>query len=424
MLRKTHIAAGIASALIITHPDTIPGIIAATTGGALGGWIVDVDCKKTDVDYERVVDSLLEILLIGALIVLDFIVGDGMCKYVMTHGLEVWIALIVFVFLTLLGYQTKHRTFTHSFLAMGLFGTSIYFFCRPMTIPFVIGYASHLVLDLFNKKGMQLFYPLEKKFCLEKWYSDQKANAILMFTFIAIDFIVGAGLIAFSILKLGDQSQIIQKIQSVRLIGLNSLQVYLIFINIISFIEAHREWKIYKDYDSDYDEEEPKLVRYIRASKLSFYMFIGGPIGMLLSLIIHKQYPAGYNANWWSICYASILVWFVIYSHICNPFGFTVGEIKWQPVKHIRMLGYLLGINIINAALFFIVRKMDIGERNVLHTILWIIGALGGTIGPYPVVITTHQENDNMYTYALFGFPIMLAAQIIFIIYMMAVGVL
>ncbi len=86
MLGKTHITVGIASALLVTHPETVPGVVAAITGGGLGGWIVDIDCKskdiEKDIDREKFIDIIIEGLFIGAFIVLDFFVGNGMCQYV------------------------------------------------------------------------------------------------------------------------------------------------------------------------------------------------------------------------------------------------------------------------------------------------------------------------------------------------------
>lgn len=83
MLGKTHITLGIASALIITHPATVPGVMTSMIGGAIGGWIVDVDCKDMDPDREKVYDTIIDGLFIGAMIVLDFLIGNGVCSYIL-----------------------------------------------------------------------------------------------------------------------------------------------------------------------------------------------------------------------------------------------------------------------------------------------------------------------------------------------------
>ena len=75
MLRKTHITIGIASALAITHPTTVSGVVTAMIGGGLGGWIVDIDCKDTDADREKIYDTIIDLLFIGAFILIDFFVA-------------------------------------------------------------------------------------------------------------------------------------------------------------------------------------------------------------------------------------------------------------------------------------------------------------------------------------------------------------
>ena len=156
MLGRTHIALGIASSLIITRPETVPDVIAAVIGGSVGSWVVDVDTKKMDVDQEKISNLVINGLFIEAFVVLDYFFGNGMCQYVMSNwGVQVWGALMGFIVLMLIGYNTTHRTFTHSILGWLLFDATVYLFCRPAAIPFAIGYASHLVVDLFNKKGKE-----------------------------------------------------------------------------------------------------------------------------------------------------------------------------------------------------------------------------------------------------------------------------
>jgi hypothetical protein len=95
MLGSTHFALGIASALIITHPTTVPGIIAAATGGSLGGWIVDLDMRNREMTATRIYDGIIDMLFIGAFFMVDFLVGNGMSQYIKTNwGVEVWGALL------------------------------------------------------------------------------------------------------------------------------------------------------------------------------------------------------------------------------------------------------------------------------------------------------------------------------------------
>ena len=43
MLRKTHVSIGIATALAVIHPGTVASCVFAIIGGAVGGWLPDID---------------------------------------------------------------------------------------------------------------------------------------------------------------------------------------------------------------------------------------------------------------------------------------------------------------------------------------------------------------------------------------------
>lgn len=65
-----------------------------------------------------------------------------------------------------------HRGFTHSLLSLALIAGLAYFIASIVgsgigfwiAIGFGIGYASHILLDSFNPKGVPLFYPIRHKF--------------------------------------------------------------------------------------------------------------------------------------------------------------------------------------------------------------------------------------------------------------------
>lgn len=418
MLGKTHITLGIASSLIITQPKTVSGVIGAMVGGAIGGWIVDVDCKRVDADKEKGLDSIIDGLFIGAFITVDYLLGNGMCQYIQSNwGVQIWGALIGLIVLLLIGFNTKHRTFTHSLFALLIFGVTVYFFCRPIVISFVIGYASHLVADLFNKKGIQIFYPVKWRPCLNLCLSNGAANKALFWVAFVLDVLAGSFFFATAMINSPNESMLISNIHKATLFGVNALQLYLIFINIITFLGFQRSWKMpYRDED-----KSQRIVLEFETWLLDFLVFIGGGIGMLVSLLIHLCYPSGYNGNWWSFCYTSILFWFTIYFYISNPFGATVYPINWQSFEHIPLLVYLVGINLLSACAFYCFRKRYLKEDSLVHTFLLLLGALGGTIGGFVATIRIHR--DNSFNYAVTGFPVMIIGQVVFIIYMMSIRV-
>lgn len=77
-----------------------------------------------------------------------------------------------------------HRTITHSlfcvlylmafsclvFIILKLFFYNIYLqykiYIFPIPIGFILGYISHIILDMFSPRGVSLFYPYEKKYRL------------------------------------------------------------------------------------------------------------------------------------------------------------------------------------------------------------------------------------------------------------------
>lgn len=202
MLSKTHITLGMASALVLTCPETVPGVIAAIAGGALGGWVPDVDAhNKNRLKSKRRVREKAWIktlctAFVGAVLILDYAVDGGMCRYAVDHlGPPVWAGLLGFLLLLLVGIRTEHRTFTHSLLGTALFCGAVYFACRPAAVPFLIGYASHVCTDLLNVRGVQLVFPIRWYPSLKICRSDGRANQVLFWVTLGLTAALTAVLI-------------------------------------------------------------------------------------------------------------------------------------------------------------------------------------------------------------------------------------
>ena len=84
------------------------------------------------------------------------------------------IALYIF------GTKKNHRKFTHSLLALIIYSIPIALIYEPILEYFMIGYFSHLLIDLLNKRGIQLLFPLKFKFCFKLCYADGLGNKLLM----------------------------------------------------------------------------------------------------------------------------------------------------------------------------------------------------------------------------------------------------
>lgn len=210
MLGKTHITLGMASALILTLPGSASAVVTAMAGGALGGWMPDLDARHRDKAADKVrvrepiFGKIVNVACIAAFLVLDLVLGKGMCRYVVDHwGIPPACALLALAILAYLGSQTEHRSFTHSFLGMALFCAAVWFFCRPAAIPFTIGYASHLTADFFNFRGLQLFFPLKRKYSLKKCPSNGRVNQILFWICLGLTVAAVTALLAIAAFAAG-----------------------------------------------------------------------------------------------------------------------------------------------------------------------------------------------------------------------------
>ena len=64
---------------------------------------------------------------------------------------------------------------------MFLFTITISLVYRPIVPFYAAGYTSHLAIDLLNKKGVQLLFPLKFKLCLGLCYANKAGNTIIMY---------------------------------------------------------------------------------------------------------------------------------------------------------------------------------------------------------------------------------------------------
>lgn len=386
--------------------------------------------KSDEAIRESIYDTIIDLIFIAAFIILDCIIGKGMCKYVIDNwNVKVWGALFGIVILTLVGLNTKHRTFTHSFFAMAMYVGLVYMFCRPATVPFAIGYASHLISDLFNKLGLQLFFPLKWRPCLKLCRSNKRANRVLFWISFAIDISLGAFLFAQGMNSAYLNSGFIDSVKEKKVLGLDAIQLYLVLINILTFLGFQRSYKRFLRHviaafergevynDADYETPEVRFETWL----LDILVFLGGGIGMFVSLVINREIPAAYNGNWWAFCYTSIMFWFTVYCYLCNPFEYEMDKIQWFSIKHIPLFVYLIGINAVSALVLYSLRKRRFKETDIKHTLVLLLGALGGTLGAIPMVFIINGEGK--YAYVTMGFFVMLISQIVFIMYMLSVGI-
>lgn len=175
---KTHISMGIASAVLITQPSTVGGCIVAIVGGSAGGIICDIE-----VHSNRYMRDALHARIIVAAVAAVSLLADALMRGPITSYIkqtDVTILLVgaaVVVGVSIFGRFQAHRTFTHSLLALLLLTAGVAMVCLPLTVAFAIGFLSHVLLDLLNKKRVQLLYPSKVgNLCLGLCYANRIVN--------------------------------------------------------------------------------------------------------------------------------------------------------------------------------------------------------------------------------------------------------
>lgn len=177
--QMTGIACAIGAAEILTlgHVNTTQLIIAGAIGG-FGSLLPDLDISKSKMSHNA------SIVISKCIIILALMLGSDM--FLHTHILNKFqfnligiqsIALLAFVGMCIYGKFTKHRTFLHS-ITFGLLSALCVFMILPIAAPYyIVGFASHIVLDLLNHKKVQLLYPTKiGQFCFNIASSDGTVN--------------------------------------------------------------------------------------------------------------------------------------------------------------------------------------------------------------------------------------------------------
>lgn len=181
MMSKTHLAVGLAVSLAIVRPDSLSDFLTAGIAGCVGGILPDCDI----LDNKKSLSTYSGQFFVGGLTLLALIFDKyfnlGLCRAALENGRYAMFGGIFFAILWLVGVFSSHRTFTHSLLAMALYTFALHNLCPPLTFPFCGAYASHLLLDLLNRKGIPLFYPWKWGICFYLCYADGIVNKLLMY---------------------------------------------------------------------------------------------------------------------------------------------------------------------------------------------------------------------------------------------------
>lgn len=181
MMGKTHIAVGTACALAVVGTAGFPGCLAALIGGPLGSVACDLDTKSNSYCRDALVSRFIAIGIAIFSVAVAYVLMEG------TEGLitkyfdyQMLIAAFFLILVILLSRLSSHRSFSHSFLALVLWIASLALLSPMITVAFTVGFISHILLDLLNKKPVHVFYPIGKGFCLKICYANKLMDKILL----------------------------------------------------------------------------------------------------------------------------------------------------------------------------------------------------------------------------------------------------
>lgn len=183
MLGKTHVSAGMAASLLVLQPVSIAPLTCALVGGALGGWISDVDVRGSKLVRGATVSAcVVALAFVSRFLAEVFSKVEALQVLAPEMGPTSLVGAALFAVVTLFGSFSSHRTFTHSIAGCALWYEAVCLLWPQIAAPFGIGLCTHLLLDVLNKapKGaMQLFFPLGARVCLNACRADGFANALI-----------------------------------------------------------------------------------------------------------------------------------------------------------------------------------------------------------------------------------------------------
>lgn len=186
MLGKTHATIGIVAGLAVMQPHDVPSLVLGGTIAMAGALFPDLDSENSMA--QKGIRKIIELVVyVGAVISGIFWLStqDQIDIQMQVPSISSVTPLNLIGAIMLLTYgiwsmHQKHRGVTHSILAMIIATLFTWLAIGRYAEYFCIGYTSHLLLDMLNYQGIQLLYPLKKKYSLKLCKSNGTVNTALL----------------------------------------------------------------------------------------------------------------------------------------------------------------------------------------------------------------------------------------------------
>ncbi len=205
MMSKTHLAVGLAACLAAA-PATAEGLSYALMGGAVGSLICDIDrsSERASRDVKQGWAVAFTVFFAGFMHESYTYWQTFKTEHLLSDPLKV-VCLGALLVLYLFAIFGAHRGFSHSLLLCAGSAVLIYFLSKQTCLFYLIGFLTHLLLDVLNKKPVRVFYPA-RGICLGWFYADGLANRILQLAGLAA--VVGLLMVKFQVY--GNILQVVQ----------------------------------------------------------------------------------------------------------------------------------------------------------------------------------------------------------------------
>ncbi len=162
MTGKTHLTVGTAVALAVVQPQNLPTLCLCAAAGAVGSVISDVDVDTSE--SHRGLVRLCAVIVAAALLLAgtEYLWHLGLVARLraQTSLMRVTPGAISFLVVCWFGMHQPHRSFMHSLPGLGLLTALAGAMVPVFALPFGAAMASHIALDLLNRRRVRLLYPL------------------------------------------------------------------------------------------------------------------------------------------------------------------------------------------------------------------------------------------------------------------------
>lgn len=162
---KTHAALGAATALIAIRPTKPEDLVITAAVGAFAGLLPDIDTGgKAAPIVRKITAGFIAVILF--FVAQAKVTGGSIIDSINSSGIAInLLGIAILIGFSIYGSTQPHRGFTHSIIACVIASFSAYLVFKGITAAFVVGYLSHLIADVFNKKGEQFLWPLKDRRC-------------------------------------------------------------------------------------------------------------------------------------------------------------------------------------------------------------------------------------------------------------------